>query len=127
MNCAKCGTPFVKRYNRKKFCSRRCAGLASADAKRGKGRGWRIDTLGYVRGTFRGTPEHDKLLHRIAMEKSLGRELRPGETVHHRFGDRTDFDARNLELWAKRHPPGQRVSDLDIWSGTIPAYQHGAL
>jgi hypothetical protein len=28
---------------------------------------------------------------------------------------RHDNTVSNLELWAKPHPPGQRVADLDAW------------
>lgn len=50
--------------------------------------------------------------HRLVMEQQLGRKLRRDETVHHRNGKRADNRPRNLELWASRHPKGQRVPDL---------------
>ena len=51
-------------------------------------------------------------VHRHVMEKMLGRKLRPGETVHHKNGDRSDYRKSNLELWTSRHGKGQRASDL---------------
>lgn len=50
--------------------------------------------------------------HRTVMEQMLGRPLLPFENVHHRNGHRADNRPENLELWTKKQPYGQRVTDL---------------
>lgn len=37
-----------------------------------------------------------KPAHRAAAEAAIGRELRPGEVVHHLNGDKTDFRPSNV-------------------------------
>lgn len=46
------------------------------------------------------------------MSKYLGRKIEKGEEIHHRNGIRDDNRLENLELWTKKHPPGQRVKDV---------------
>jgi hypothetical protein len=51
------------------------------------------------------------LEHIFVMSKKLGRPITKGETIHHKNGNRADNRPENLELWASRHPRGQRVTD----------------
>lgn len=54
--------------------------------------------------------------HRSVMESFLGRTLTKDESVHHKKGDRSDNQIRNLELWSKSQPAGQRVVDKLCWA-----------
>ena len=59
------------------------------------------------------------LEHVKVMSEFLGRPIRPGETIHHKNGVRTDNRIKNLELWASNHPSGQRITDMVAWARDI--------
>jgi uncharacterized linocin/CFP29 family protein len=51
------------------------------------------------------------LEHRLVLEEKLDRVLLKNEEAHHIDGVKSNNAARNLELWFKSQPAGQRVSD----------------
>ena len=116
--CAKCDKEFYfLRGKPRKFCSRACwlgpdkGSWKSPLLKAEK----HINPNGYV---YVYAPDHPSVLasasgykrvaeHRLVMERILGRQLRFGENIHHKNGDRKDNRPENLELWTKPQPPHQ--------------------
>lgn len=106
--------------------SREERGLGETDGK-GKGRsgiarGKRslstryVTSYGYVKIKHQGKW---LLEHRVRMAEKLGRELLPGENVHHKDGNKQNNSLDNLELWVSRQPAGQRPEDLLEWADEI--------
>lgn len=88
--------------------------------KRSSGR--YITSNGYVRVRQDEVlgPKKWVLEHRLVMENILGRELLPGENVHHKDGNKENNVPENLELWVSmKQPKGQRAEDLVAWAKEI--------
>jgi len=58
---------------------------------------WYRDEKGYPRFS-----DSDKLVHRWKAEKKLGRELRPGEVVHHKDRNKSNYSGGNLWVFGSQ-------------------------
>lgn len=91
--CKSCGKPIADQYLHCYYCNK--------SAKTYK------DERGYVRFKDTDTP-----LHRYVAEKKLGRELRPGEVVHHKDRRKDNNSMNNLWVF-KNQEAHDRAHKID--------------
>ena len=107
--CLGCGVEFKVPSTKplKKYCTQRCYATNSQRKNKNLGFGC-LNSNGYH--VVKRDGKNVKV-HRLVMEKILGRDLRKGENVHHIDGNRANNTPANLELWTTTQPCGQRVID----------------
>lgn len=111
--CGRAKTPYAAQCA---YCSRNLDGDPSRIE-------WSRNAKGYMRGYLNGKEVKQ---HRVVMEMSLGRPLKPHENVHHKNGIKDDNNLENLELWSTSQPSGQRVQDKIDWCAKFLA-EYGIL
>ena len=93
-----------------------CGCLATEYRRSLKKGGRRVNTEGYVDLYHPVHPNAHQngyvAEHVLIMSQRIGRPLFPGETVHHKNGDKQDNRIENLELHSGMHGKGAAVEDL---------------
>ena len=101
MRCQNCKRALMRKANEslhdfevRKFCGRECffkynVGEHSTSYKGG----FKTDSDGYIKET-----RSDQYVHRLVMEKHLGRKLKNSEHIHHKDGNPGNNNIRNLVI-----------------------------
>jgi hypothetical protein len=122
IECDWCGKGFKCRSSEpRRFCSKPCFYKHQT-----------ANAQGHINdGGYRMVCRNGVLIaeHRLVMSEMIGRDLMPGENVHHMVGGfkgRSNNDPSNLELWVTSQPSGHRAEDLAAY-GRVMLGRYGTV
>lgn len=125
--CAECSAVFRPKRADSAFCSRPCARKKNG-GQNAKLESWWVNAKGYVEGKIWTAQGQRRVkLHRLVMERHLGRRLGPGEEVHHVNEDKQDNRLANLQvLSASEHSRLHNIARAAIAKASQPLHQGAA-
>ena len=119
LTCSTCGKKFVVERGPhlekiQKHCSKKCGNEAGSKKRKGFLNGhWKggvsSSTQEYAIVTH--GPDANRLIHRIVMEKHIGRRLLPTEIVHHINHNKLDNRIKNLTIMTRAEHASHHLKD----------------
>ena len=92
--CQTCGSEFLRKSLKHRFCSRPCFVIAAKEGRVHKYTQW-VDRYGYL---MQGSVGKTTPVHRLVVERVLGIKLKSHVIVHHINGNKQDNSPGNLMI-----------------------------
>lgn len=114
-SCAECGALFAPKKDKQRFCAPKCSSAnTSRNHKMSAEKRQQVNDL--LRSRAKPTSYvkvNGRHEHRIVAEQMLGRDLLPGEIVHHKDSNRRNNDPSNLEITTRS--AHIKMHGLTVW------------